>query len=363
MVSEPSRGRPEPISVPGGLVDVHTHVLDPELPDLSDRFPGGWPAVRRLDSDRARISIGGTPYRDVDARCWSVPRRLADMDAEGVAMQVLSPMPATLAHGADPAGAAELARAQNSFLARMIRQAPDRLRAFGAVPLQDPEAAIAELSRCVGELGFLGVEIGTRLGGRALTDSDLDPFFQAAAGLHALVFVHPVDQDVDPRLGPLGLDFGAGMPSETGIAAAGLISAPVMARRPGVRLLLAHAGGTLPCLLPRLDKGERLRDRHAREVASDRARSVCCDSLTYDADALDLAVRRFGATQVLLGTDYPFLARERPAGAVLAERDALRGPIGRDNALSLLDTITTARGEATVDSQKGASWVTSSALA
>lgn len=363
-VEHVSSGRnPAPAPVPAGLVDVHTHVFDPDLPDLTARFPGAWPTVSALDSGRVRISIGGRPYRDVDERCWSVPRRLADMDADGVATQVLSPMPGTLAHGADPAGAAALAHAQNTFLAGMVGRAPDRFLAFGAVPLQDPEAAVAELRRCVTELGFLGVEIGTRVGGLALTDPALDPFFRAAASLAALVFVHPVDHDVDPRLAALGLGFGAGMPTETGIAGAGLLSAPVHARRPGVRLLLAHGGGTLPGLLPRLDRGERLADRGATDVASVRARSVFCDSLTYDADALDVVVARFGGARVLLGTDYPFPARERPAGAVLAARETLRAPVGRDNALSLVDTIAADRAAAAVDSRKGASWATSSASA
>jgi aminocarboxymuconate-semialdehyde decarboxylase len=345
-----------------GLVDVHTHVLDPDLPDLNARYPGVWPVVSSVDSGRARISLGGKPYRTVDERCWSVPRRLADMDADGVAVQVLSPMPVTLAHGADPAGAVELARAQNTFLAGLVAQAPDRLRAFGAVPLQDPEAAVAELRRCVLEFGFLGVEIGTRAGSLALTDPRFDPFFAAAASLAAVVFVHPVDQDADPRLTGLGLGFGAGMPTETGIAAAGLLSAPVAARRPGVRLLLAHGGGTLPSLLPRLDQGERLADRQATEVASVRARSVYCDSLTYDADALDVVLARFGETHVLLGTDYPFPARERPAGAVLAAREHLRATVGRAHALSLVDTVAAERAAAT-ESRKGASWATSWASA
>jgi aminocarboxymuconate-semialdehyde decarboxylase len=352
MVSQKSAGgvpdRQAGGATPGGLVDVHTHAIDPDLPDLSGRFPGVWPSVERLSAGRARVRLGGVPYRDVDERCWSAERRLRDMDADGVEVQLLSPMPATLSHGADPAGAAELSRAQNDFLAGIVSRAPDRFGALGAVPLQDPAAAVAELTRCVRELGFPGVEIGTRAGDLELADEALDPFFVAAAELGALVFVHPVDADVDPRLRRLGLGFGAGMPGETGIAAAGLLTPQVAARRPAVRLCLAHGGGTLPGLLPRMDKGERLRDRDVAEVASDRARSVYCDSLTYDPDGLASAVHRFGPGQVVLGSDYPFPARERPAGAGLAAAaDRLpedqRSAIGRDNALRLLAAIAEAR--------------------
>lgn len=348
-VDTAGRGRtPAVEGLPSGVVDVHTHAIAPDLPDLSVRYPGRWPWVQRLDEKRARVSIGPTAYRDVDERCWSADRRLRDMDAEGVAAQVVSPMPATLAHDADAAGATELARLQNDFLAGLVTAAPGRLFGLGAVAMQDPGAAVDELLRCVEDLGFLGVEIGTRVGERELADPLFDPFFQAAAARKALVFVHPVDKDIDQRARRLGLEFGVGMPSETGLAAAGLLTEAVAARRPGVRLCLAHGGGTLPVVLPRMDKGERLRDRDRAELPSHRARSVYCDSLTYDPDALALAVRRFGPTRVLLGTDYPFPARQRPAGAGLdAAAEVLtadeRAAIGRHNALALIGSLHTGR--------------------
>ena len=89
--------RPDVGVLPAGLVDVHTHALDPDIPNLGDRYPGAWPSVERLADGRARVMLGSVRYRVVDERCWSAERRLRDMDAEGVAAQVLSPMPATLA--------------------------------------------------------------------------------------------------------------------------------------------------------------------------------------------------------------------------------------------------------------------------
>jgi len=83
----------------------------------------------------------------------------------------------------------------------------------------------------VAELGFLGVEMGTRVGDRELGDPSLDPFFDAAAELGAMVFVHPADTTLDPRMAALGVAFGAGMPTETGIAAAGLLACGALLRR------------------------------------------------------------------------------------------------------------------------------------
>jgi aminocarboxymuconate-semialdehyde decarboxylase len=329
----------------GGLIDLHTHAIPPSLPDLEavSRW-GQWPSVEQTAEDAARILVGGRAYRDIDDRCWSAGRRLADMDSDRVAVQVISPVPVTFCHDAPADGAAVLARAQNDFLARLVAQRPDRLRALGAVPLQDPGRAVAELRRCVAELGFLGVEIGTRVGDRELGDPSLDPFFDAAAELGAMVFVHPADTTLDPRIAALEVAFGAGMPTETGIAAAGLLaSGALLRRRPGARLCLAHGGGTLPWLLPRLDRGELIKDPGTppERLPGTLARALYSDSLTYDAESLLLAVHRFGAGHVMLGTDYPFAARETPAGAVLrAASDRLptelRAAIGAANAEMLI---------------------------
>jgi aminocarboxymuconate-semialdehyde decarboxylase len=299
-----------------GRIDVHTHAFDPDLPDIGASYEGAYPAARRLSADRAQIILGGRMYRELDARSWSAPARLSDMDAEGVAAQLVSATPVTLCHGEPAAGAAALAAAQNDFLARLTAEAPDRLFALGCVPLQDPGAAVEELDRCVRDLRFAGVEIGTRVGELELADPRLVPFFSAAADLGAVVFVHPVDQTLDPRLARLGVGFGLGMPAETAIAAAGLLVSDLLDELPELRLCLAHGGGTLPSALPRLAQGMRLAGKDDRVTA--RARRLWCDSLTYDVAGLLLAAERFGAGHVVLGTDYPFDAREQPAGAVLA---------------------------------------------
>lgn len=326
-----------------GRIDVHTHAIDPGLSDRLAGYSGSFPSVRRTRADRAEVLLDGAVYREIDERCWSPAARLRDMDAEGIAMQVVSPMPITLCHDQPAEGARVLAAAQNALLADLVAAAPDRFRAFGCVPLQDPEGAVEELRRCVEELGFVGVEIGTRVGDDELADPRFEPFFSAAADLGTVVFVHPVDRTLDPRLARLGIGFGMGMPTETATAAAGLLVGGLPARLPGLRILLAHGGGSLPAVLPRVSLGQQVVGGVADpdELASAGARAMWCDSLTYDVDALALAAHRFTADHVVLGTDYPFTAREVPAGAVL-DRAADRLPverIGRDNALELLTRV------------------------
>lgn len=345
-------------SLPPGAVDVHTHVIDPDLADVGVRFAGAFPTVERVDAARARIHLDGAVYREVDERAWSPAARLRDMDAEGVAAQVVSPVPVTLCHGEPSEGAAALAQAQNEFIASFVAHAPSRFYGLGAVPLQDVDLAVYELRRCVTDLGFVGVEIGTRVGQRELADPAFEPFFAEAARLSAIVLVHPVDRTLDPRLAALGVGFGLGMPAETATAAAGLLTSGSLAAAPGLCLCLAHGGGALPSVLPRVAFGQRiLRRPGAPTDAMSAARGMWCDSLTYDVDSLLLAVTRFGGDHVLLGTDYPFAARETPAGAVLEAAgsrlpDGIRGAIARDNCVALMSAV--ARARADVPSVRGA---------
>lgn len=317
------------------LIDAHTHAVDPDLPDLSRHHPGDrWPSVERTGETAAWLHYGGQRYRQIDHRCWSAAARLADMDRDGVAMQVISPIPVTLCYDADPAGTAELAAAQNDFFARIVAEHPTRFAALAAVALQDPDLAVAELRRCMGRPGFLGVEIATGVRGCELADERFDRFFAVAAELDALVLVHPCDEDLPARMAGLAMGFGAGMPVETAVAAAALLTSGALARRPAVRLCLAHGGGALPAIIGRLDKGARIAGMAAdsAELPSRLATSLWCDSLTYTRTALLAAVEVFGADHVLFGSDYPFPAAPDPIDDIVAGLPAeLKNRITRTN--------------------------------
>jgi aminocarboxymuconate-semialdehyde decarboxylase len=243
------------------------------------------------------------------------------MDCSGVAMQVLSPIPVTFCYRASAAGAAELASAQNEFFARIVRQQPTRFAALGAVALQDPDRAVDEMRRCMRHRGFLGVEIGTQVGGMELADPSLDRFFAVAHELGALILVHPSDQDLSHRMTGLGLGFGAGMPIETALAAAALIARGALSRRPEVRICLAHGGGALPAIIGRLDKGAVIAGMSADspDLPSRLARRLWCDSLTYSRRTLDAAVQLFGHDHVVFGSDYPFPAMPEPIDDIVAD--------------------------------------------
>jgi aminocarboxymuconate-semialdehyde decarboxylase len=318
-----------------GLVDVHTHAIDDDLPDLRRAYPhDSWPSVDRIGETEAHLLFGGQPYRRIDHRCWSPEARLTDMDREDVGMQVLSPIPVTFCYRASAAGAAELASAQNEFFTRITHQHPTRFAALGAVALQDPDRAVDEMRRCMRHPGFLGVEIGTQIGGTELADPSLDRFFAVAHELGALVLVHPSEQDLPPRMTGLGLGFGVGMPIETALAAAALIARGALSRRPNVRICLAHGGGALPAMIGRLDKAAIMAGTttDSPDLPSRLAAQFWCDSLTYSRRALHAAVEVFGPDHVVFGSDYPFPAMPEPIDDIVADLPAdLRRRICRTN--------------------------------
>ena len=331
-----------------GLVDVHTHAIDDGLVDLRQAHPHDrWPSIERTGDTEAMLMFGDAPYRRIDHRCWSPDARLSDMDRDGVAVQVLSPIPVTFCYQASAAGAAELASAQNEFFARMVRGHPTRFAALGAVPLQDPDRGVDEMRRCMRTPGFLGVEIGTQIRDLELADPSLDRFFAVAHELEALVLVHPSDQNLSNRLTGLGLGFGAGMPIDTAVAAAALITGGALSRRPAARICLAHGGGALPALIGRLDKGAVI----ARDATSDVPRRIAgqlwCDSLTYDHHALLSAVAVFGRDHVVFGSDYPFPAMPEPIDDIVADLPTdLRRKVYRTNMEKIYGALPWSRSDA-----------------
>jgi aminocarboxymuconate-semialdehyde decarboxylase len=175
-------------------IDVHTHIMPESLPDLRARYGcDGWVSLQKLPcGKRARMMRDdGTAFREVEDSLWSLPRRLADCDARGVRVHVLSTVPVLFSYWAPDDAAADFAALLNDHMARAVAHAPNRLVGLGTLPMQSPKLAVAELRRCMGPLGLAGVQIGTHVNDKPLSDAELFPVFEAAAELGAAVFVHP----------------------------------------------------------------------------------------------------------------------------------------------------------------------------
>ncbi len=299
------------------VVDFHTHCIPR---GLAGYRAGGCARLEIETPTCGQLYNGEQHYRTIDDRCWDVQPRIAEMDERGIALQVLSPIPVTNSYESSPESGRTYARLHNDGIAEMVRARPDRFAGLGAIPLQDVDAACAELSYLRRDLHLLGVEIGTNAAGRELDDPALVPFWETCNELRAIIFIHPETAPGFERHRANGLVASAAYPSETGIVAAKLLLAGYLERFPDLTIVLAHGGGTLPWLLPRLDRFWDT-NRAARGALTARpstaARGYYCDTLTFDAVNLQLVAQRFGTDHLVVGSDYPFFVREDPPGKVL----------------------------------------------
>jgi len=177
------------------------------------------------------------------------------------------------------------------------------------------DLAIAELEYVVKTLGFAGVEIGSNINGVPVGAPQLDPFFEACEALDAAVFVHALrPAGMDRLVGPAPLQQVLGYPGDVGLAAASAITGNLMLRRPRLRIAFSHGGGTLASLLPRLQQGWEVFPALKQSVEAsptEQARRLYYDTLVFDTPMLRHLVDRFGASQLMVGTDYPFNFHDR----------------------------------------------------
>ncbi len=320
-------------------IDIHAHVVPERFPAYLGRaVPSPWPTTAQAPDAKGlchrQVLIGGKHYRTVDERCWSPARRLADLPEMGLACQVLSPMPELLSYWLDLADAQPLIRFLNEQTAAMCAESGGRLLGLAAVPLQDIDAAVAELQHAVGRLGLIGVEIGSNVNGKPIGDARFDPFFEACAAMGLPVFVHALKPaGVDRLVGPAPLQQVLAYPTDIGLAAASVITGGLVQRHPNLRIAFSHGGGTLAMLLPRLQQGWKtfpaLGEIMAESPAA-QARRLFYDTLVYDAPTLRHLIASFGTEALMLGTDHPFnfheprpLARLDEAGLDAATHAAL----------------------------------------
>jgi aminocarboxymuconate-semialdehyde decarboxylase len=306
-------------------VDIHAHVIPGEFPAyLGGTAPAGWPSMAPAqDCHHRHVMIDGRNYRTVSDKCWSTGRRLADFAEMGLALQAISPMPELLSYWMPAAAGAQLVRFLNEQIAGMVAESGGQLIGLGAVPLQDLDLAIAELRHLKETLRLRGVEIGSNINGVVIGDPRWLPFFQACAALDLPVFVHALrPAGMDRLVGPAPLQQVLAYPSDVGLAAASVITGNLLTQVPGLRLAFSHGGGTLAMLLPRLQQAmavfPALRDS-VQQSPVETARQLYYDTLVFDTPTLRHLVQTFGASQLMVGTDYPFNFHEhRPVERIRA---------------------------------------------
>jgi 2,3-dihydroxybenzoate decarboxylase len=238
--------------------------------------------------------------------------RLATMDEAGIDVAVLSLISPGVQAERDHSKAVSDARRVNDFLAAEIGKHPTRYAGFAHLPMQEPDAAAAELARCVRQLGFKGALINGHSNGVYLDDARYLPFWERVAALAVPIYLHPVHMPVRPPVldGYPGLAASMwGWTAETGGHALRLILSGLFDRFPALAIILGHMGETLPYVLWRLDSRfkiykpkvalERLPSEYIRRNFFATTAGAC------QPEALTCAIAALGAERIMFSVDYP----------------------------------------------------------
>jgi predicted TIM-barrel fold metal-dependent hydrolase len=324
-------------------IALEEHCLTPELRELLGPQIHPYYAVHRWPPplEKRLLDIG--------------EGRIAEMDAQGIDMQVLSMAQPGLEHS--PADKAiPVAKAFNDRVAEAVKEHPDRFAAFAALPTADPTTAADELSRAVTELGFKGALVNGRTQERFLDDQFFWPMFESAEALGVPIYLHPMPPPkavYDAYYAGFGDDvsFMLAAPAwgwhiETGLHVLRLILAGVFDRFPGLQIIIGHMGEAIPFMLARID--EVLRGRTALDPAAQRTELSIPEyfqrnfhitiSGIFTDPPLRCAIDTLGIDKVLFAVDHPFSdgAHARKFLEQAAISDQEREQIAHGNAERLL---------------------------
>jgi aminocarboxymuconate-semialdehyde decarboxylase len=336
-------------------IDLHTHILPREWPDLDAKY--GYSGFIRLEHYKpccARMMKGDLVFREITDNAWDPKRRIEEMDRANVSMQVLSTVPVMFSYWAKPADTLDLSRRLNDHIAEVVGEYPTRFAGLATIPMQDPQLATGELERCVRELGLHGAQIGTNVDPnehchgadcRNLDHASFNVVWQTAEQLNAGIFVHPWDMLGKKRMPKYWLPWLVGMPAETSLAICCLMLSGVFDRFPKLRVAFAHGGGAFPFTIGRIEHAFHARPDLVAVDNKNNPRSYLAqdgtparfyvDSLVHDPDALRLLVKLFGAQRVALGSDYPFPLGERHPGKLI---ESIEGVSAREREQLLFAT-------------------------
>src|SRR5580704_8809616 len=274
-------------------IDVHHHIL----PDFFWR----------------ETNDGDHPVGGIAPPPWDEASALSFMDDAGIDVAVTS-ISTPGVHVGDDTRARSLARRCKELAASMIQKRPDRFGGFAALPLPDVDGALNELAYALDVLKLDGVVVFTNSNGVYLGDKRFEPVFEELERRSAVVFVHPTASP-DPVAHRLGLpDTLIDFTADTTRAVAQMLYSNRFARTPSVKYILSHAGGVIPYLAGRfaiVDEMNVIPDAENREPAAATLRRLYYDTaLSFGPPVLNMLREVVGLTQVIFGTDNPYLRRD-----------------------------------------------------
>jgi len=276
------------------IVDAHCHVFSLAAEEYVRDCPEkkAEQAILTDMQGEASVKHNATMMGTVLPKLTSIESRLADMDAMGIDIQILSPSPTQYYYWADRELAAAVVRSQNETIAAACDEHPHRFAGLAAVSLQFPELAAEQLDYCVRELGFKGAEISSHVSGTEISDTQFAPFWQKAEELGAVVFLHPLGVTLRDRLRQHYLANIIGVPLETTIALSHLIYGGVLDDYPDLKILAGHGGGFFSHYNGRFDHGWEVRPecQKCKHPPSEYLQRIHFDTIVHEPSQWDVSI-------------------------------------------------------------------------
>src|SRR5687767_3562544 len=251
------------------------------------------------------------------------PRRISEMDAQGIDMEALSINPRW--YRAERDLVTQVIKIQNEALAEFCAAYPDRFVAFASLALQFPDLAVRQLEEGVKKLGLRGAAVGASVAGQEFADARFHPVWAKAEELGVLIFIHPQSTpELATRFKGNGwLANVIGNPLDTTIALSHLIFEGTLDRFPGLKICAAHGGGYLPSYAPRSDHGCRVTPSECdssivlKKKPTEYLRDLYFDSLVFTSEALRHLAAEVGSSQIVIGSDHPIPWNPEPVDLIL----------------------------------------------
>lgn len=290
------------------VIDMHTHIVIPEVLARAKavKLRGQGPGKRDWIPAESR-KIHAAHSAGVDEKLRLGAARIADMDAMGVDIQVVSMNLPTPSYWAAAKTGREIARVCNDGIAAFVAAMPDRFVGIGAVALQDMRGTVKEMHR-LKEMGLRGVQIPSAVRNHDIGEPQFRPFWECAERLSLPVIIHPRGFTHDDRLHKFFLWNTIGQPLEEALAMASLIHEGVLDAFPDLQVVMSHGGGYLPYYSGR---GDRAFDSRPEPSANITAKPSTYfsrfhyDSVVFDPDMITRLGAVAGVDRIMMGTDYP----------------------------------------------------------
>jgi aminocarboxymuconate-semialdehyde decarboxylase len=316
------------------VVDVHTHMLNEEFLRLLKRHGGGY-KVKKVIGGQSGVFKDGAPFMTLMPGMFDYELRMRAMDEARVDIAIVT-LTSPNVYWGSPKVSLQAAQVVNDDMAAQQKEFPDRIRFMCSLPWQHAKLAVAELKRAVDELGAVGVMVLANIDGASLTDKKFAPIWKEIDRRSLPVLVHPSAPPGTAELDVMryNLIASVGFMFDTSLAVARMIFDGFFDRYPSLKLIAAHGGGTLPYIAGRLDicyeNMPACRERISAKPSTYLKR-IYYDSVVFQQESLELALKVGGSENVLYGSDYPHnigdmkgcLARVDALPPAL--RDAVRG--------------------------------------